>query len=247
MIRKSDWDAVHQQMMAEDRERLGEPPTTEEMVAYTRGELSAEDEARVRALLVCYPDLLRGLTQQFPAEDARPGEDGYLSEAELDHRWASMQKRLPRTQESGRVLQFWRLSTAIAAMLAIVFGALLFRAQSALHEPAIASDEQELMPDGRRGSEDRGTTLSGPGDVYVLSLRLMDQRPFDHYLVELREVGASRPKWTSGPLQRTGDDRFRVIVRRAVFKPGKYRLVLYGVDGTRRESLNTYSLTEPAR
>ena len=59
MITKSDLKAVFDQMTAEERQRLPEPPTVEEMLAYRRGELSADEESRVRELLICYPELLR--------------------------------------------------------------------------------------------------------------------------------------------------------------------------------------------
>ena len=74
MITKSDWEAVQQGMTAEDQRRLGEPPTAEEMLAYSRGELSGETAGRVRAWLAGNPDLVRALMEPFPADDAKPGD-----------------------------------------------------------------------------------------------------------------------------------------------------------------------------
>lgn len=42
---------------AQKRERLGGPPTPEEVVAFLRGELNEKEAARVQALLVYYPEL----------------------------------------------------------------------------------------------------------------------------------------------------------------------------------------------
>src|SRR5229473_3644267 len=61
MITKSEWQMVHHSMMAEERGHGGEPPASEEVFAYMRGELSPEDEARLRERLVNYPDLVRTL------------------------------------------------------------------------------------------------------------------------------------------------------------------------------------------
>src|SRR5688500_16910631 len=94
MITKSDWQAVHQEMTAEERRKLGEPPTTEEMLAYSHGELSAENVERVKAWLVCNPDMARALMEPFPSDDAKPGDADFLSEEELSKRWASLQQSI---------------------------------------------------------------------------------------------------------------------------------------------------------
>lgn len=57
MITKHDWDDALDAWTAGERERLGGPPAAEEIVAYRNGELSRADAARVRALLVYYPEL----------------------------------------------------------------------------------------------------------------------------------------------------------------------------------------------
>jgi hypothetical protein len=57
MITKNDWDAALDAWVAEERERLGGPPSRDELAAYLSGELPPAEEARVRALLVYYPGL----------------------------------------------------------------------------------------------------------------------------------------------------------------------------------------------
>src|SRR5687767_1942442 len=126
MIRKSDWQAIQEEMIAADRQQLGEPPTAEEMLAYTRGELSPEQEARVRQLLVSYPELVHTLTALFPTDD-----DDSLSRDEVSKRWTSFRSQIHgKETRGGKVLQFWRASTALAAGLALVFGGLLWREMS---------------------------------------------------------------------------------------------------------------------
>ena len=67
MITKTDWDDALDAWVDGECERLGGPPPQEQIVAYLRGELPPEEAARVRALLVYYPELTPLLTQQPPA------------------------------------------------------------------------------------------------------------------------------------------------------------------------------------
>src|ERR1043165_304475 len=72
MTNKSEWQEANRRVMAEQREKLGEPPTADEMLAYSRGELSESEEERIRDLLVAYPELSRMYAAPF-AEEAEPG------------------------------------------------------------------------------------------------------------------------------------------------------------------------------
>ncbi|HKO56970.1 MAG TPA: hypothetical protein VJ276_13930 [Thermoanaerobaculia bacterium] len=66
MSTRSEWEAAAEEFMATERERLGGPPTPEEVVAYARGELPEAEAARVRSLLVYYPELTSVLTEPAP-------------------------------------------------------------------------------------------------------------------------------------------------------------------------------------
>ena len=75
MTTKDDWDAALDVWAREERERLGGPPEPEEVVAFLRGELPPEEAARIRALLVYYPELNTLLDDAVPPEersDRRP-------------------------------------------------------------------------------------------------------------------------------------------------------------------------------
>ncbi len=246
MMTKTEWQAVNQAMMAEDRRRLGEPPTSEEMLAYARGELSAEEEARVRERLVAYPELVRTLTAPFPSVGAEPGDPDYMPDGELAAHWASLQKRMSR----GRVVQFWPALSAIAATLALVFGALLWQARVELREPRVTAwNEQLLLPDNQRGGGEPVTTLRPGGDAYVLVPALIDQRSFDGYRVEILDAAANPPRslWSMSGLRRRADDTFVIRIPRAFLGAGKYQVVLYGVNGAREERLASYTVrVQPA-
>ncbi|HYH09538.1 MAG TPA: hypothetical protein VEK11_20995 [Thermoanaerobaculia bacterium] len=66
MITKNDWLAAAEAYMADERERLGELPTPEEVVAYAHGELDENAANRVRAALVYEPALTDLLLEDVP-------------------------------------------------------------------------------------------------------------------------------------------------------------------------------------
>lgn len=250
MTNESDWQAVQQEMTAEDRRKLGEPPTAEEMLAYTRGELPAETAARVRAWLVCNPDLARALMQPFPADDAKPGDPDFLSPEELARHWTSLQQRIhaPATARMGRLLQFPSRWTALAAALALVFAGLYWQAESKvrrldreLREPR-ALESQLLLPDGRRGG-DQATPLTANGEHIVLDLALFNASRYETYRVEMSDE--TRPPWRSAAIRAADEEKLSVDVSREYLKPGKYRIVVYGLEGARQVRLDSYTLRVP--
>lgn len=240
MITKSDWQDALDGMTAEDRRRLGTAPTAEEVAAYMGGELAGEEEARVRELLVAYPELARTTTMPFPQDD-QP-----LPDEQLDRRWAEFQSRIapvPR-EEGGRVLQFWRVAAALAAALAVVFGALLWRAQVRLNEPRAAWQIAVLEMDGHRGPAGPATVVRPEGESLDLVVPLIGTSQYREYRLDL--VTAERTLWKSEPLRRDEDTTsFSISLPGAYLKPGRYRVELYGVDGAREEKLATYSLVVP--
>ena len=256
MTTNSDWQAVNAEMTAEERRKLGEPPTADEMLAYTRGELSTEAAGRVRAWLVWNPDLARALMEPFPADDAKPGDRDFLSQEELAKHWASLQQRIQDspTASTPRVLQFPSRWTALAAAVALVFAGLFWQAESKarrldreLHEPR-GLESQMLLPDGRRGVE-QATFLTAKGDRLVLDLALFNASRFETYRIEMRDETAdpARLPWRSAAIRPADEETLSIEVSRAYLKPGKYHLVVYGIEGTREERLDTYTLRVPAR
>jgi len=224
-----------------------EPPTAEEMLAYTRGELSSEEEARVQERLVAHPDLVRTLTEPFPTEGANPGDADYLSDAEFATHWALMQKRMRREMPAagGHVVQFWRYSTAIAATVAVVLGTLLLQTSLKLAQPRAVWEQQVLFPDGRRGASSETATLTAKGESVLLIMPLIGQRDYDRYRIEVVDAASERPIWRNDAL-RPEDDAFAILVPRRFLKPGTYRVVIYGISGAGEERLATYSVRAPA-
>lgn len=217
MITNADWQSVNRQLMADQRAELGDPPTADELQAYMEGKLSAEDEERIRELLVCYPDLARSLAEPFPAQ---PG-------------FFEM-----------HATTLYRGAAAIAAAVAILFGFLLWRDHHNAIDPRVSWKAVTLMPDGSRGAE-QPIILEAETD-YLLAPAILDQRQFAGYRVELLNVTTQpyRRVW-SGTRERREDDTFVVDVQRSFLKRGRYQLVVYGVEGTREEQLARYSIRVP--
>jgi hypothetical protein len=217
MITKADWQSVNQELMADQRERLGEPPTADELLAYMRGELPPEDEERVRELLVCYPELARSLAEPFPAQP------GFFET---------------------HAVSFYRVAAAVAAAVAILFGVMLWRSQQTGIDPRVSWKAVTLMPDGSRGAE-QPIVLEADTD-YLLAPAILDQREFAGYRVDLVDAGTRPPRvvW-SGRRERREDDTFVVDVQRSFLKPGRYQLVVYGIEGSRAEELARYTIRVP--
>jgi hypothetical protein len=245
MITKSELSAANSDLLTEDRLSIGEPPTAEEVLAYTRGELTTDQEARMRERLIAYPELMRTLTAPFP-EPAEPDHRDYLSDHEFARHWKALQKRRRQPQ---RGLPFWRAFGSIAAALAVVFGALLWRAQTELKKPQAVWEQQELYSDGRRGVDGEPAKLSADGESYLLVPMLGADVTADKLRAEISDVAAnsSRMVWSSRVVRRTSNGSFVILVPRDSLKPGTYRLVVYGVTGERQEPLNAFTFRVPAR
>lgn len=236
MITKSELQAIHGQKLAERRRRLGPPPSNEELFAFMRGELSPDDEARVRELLIAYPELARAMAEPFP-------EEGDLSEAELDAHWRSLQKRIHSDPVQRRV-RFWqRTSAALAAAMILAFCGIVWQRQASL-APRMATGAHLLLPDGQRGPGDEAATLiNADGESFLLIVSLIGRNDFEKYRLELTTTAASpRTLWTSPLLRRPENDTFRVVVPSAFLAPGRYQVVVWGVSGERQEALSSYSL-----
>jgi hypothetical protein len=238
MTTKSEFAAA---LMADDHQRRIEPPTAEEMLAYTRGELPADEAARIRERLIAYPELVRTLTAQFP-EAAEPGHPDYLSDDEFAGRWAALQKRRQRS-EGGRVLQFWRAFGAIAAALVVVLGAMLWHAQTELKNPHLLV-QQVLLPDGQRGGGDVATAVTAQGEFFLL-VPYVGESAAEGFRAEIAAVSSGKKIWTSDAVRRNPDDSVMIVVPRKYFGAGRYQVRLYGVTGARQELLSTYTIRVP--
>ena len=236
MMNQSDWNAVRDSLIADDRAKLGEPPTVEEILAYENGELSEKDAERVQQLLIAYPELARAYATPFPTDDAGlPGDV-------IDRQWNAF--RAGNHAGSGptaRVLQFWRGVAAIAATVAIVFGALLWQTRTELLRPRVLQ-EAVLTPDGRRGAAEQPLAITPTGDSVLFVVSLIGPTDYETYRLELVSGQSHKPVWSSDPLRDTSSHSFNVEIPSRTLPAGTYQMIAYGLRGNAREEVATYTV-----
>jgi hypothetical protein len=244
MTNKTEWQEANRRLMAEQREKLGDPPTAEEMLAYSRGEMSAEEEDRIRELLVAYPELARMYGAPFPEEP----EAGVSNEAVRDG-WKDVQRRLGVTVMPARARMRNYIPTTIAAALALVFFGLYVQAESRARDhardlPRVLGAPQELDPDGNRGAG-APTTLRKDGDAYLLKPRLLNQVHYPHYSIELHDMSGA--VWTSPSAQPDNEEAFQIVISHDFLRPGvRYQLRIFGIDGDTPRPVGSYDVIVPS-
>ena len=252
MTDKSEWQEANRELLAEARRKLGDPPTAEELLAYSRGELLESEEERIRDLLVAYPDLARMYGEPVP-DEPRPGDPDYLTDEQVTAGFNALRGLHPVAgAQRGRVVFLQYFPTAVAAVLAIVFFGLFVQAESRARYyaqqgsmPRMLAAPQELDPDGSRGPG-AATMLRKDGEAYLLKPRLINQVRHPHYQLELRDASGT-VLFTNKTAQPDEDDAFQLVVPHSFLLEGEtYRLVIYGVDGETREEAGSYALRVPA-
>lgn len=155
MARDSRWSNDLAALAEDERRRLGEPPTAEQLIAYRDGELPEAEAERIRDRLAVDPewaaiylDLKRSDAEVLAAEV--PG--GAVSDAEVDGGWRALAVEMgsaapaiaafeqePAEIPTGRRRQPYRRFLAMAATLVFGLGLVWFLA---------GPDRQEPLPDG---------------------------------------------------------------------------------------------------
>lgn len=227
MISRSDWQAVHDRMSEEERRNLGEPPTAEEVAAYLSGTLPAEAAARVRALLVAYPELARTLTTPFPADEAQPGDPGHFSDEQLDARWDAFRTR--HLGRGGRWIRLWQGVSAVAAALAVVATLSWWQARSELTQPRVASwNGQLLAPGAMRGAADAVPLVGREGEAFVIALAVLDA-PAGGDRVQILDA-RKNVVWESDLVPASAEHPLVVQVPAGVVTAGRYTIAYGGRD-----------------
>jgi hypothetical protein len=250
MMNQSDWDAVRDALIADDRANLGEPPSVDELLAYERGELSKEDAEHVQQLLVAYPELARAYATPFPSDDAQPGDSDYLASDVIDRQWNALRTsnrsgaaNVAGHGSTGRVLQFWPSVAAIAASIAIVFGAMLWQTRTELLRPHVLPEAALLMPDGRRGgAEPPQAAITPAGDSLLLVVSLVGTTDYDTYRLDLVSNDSRKRLWSSEPLRATTSNSFNVEIPSRTLPAGTYQVIAYGLRGNAQEQVATYTI-----
>jgi hypothetical protein len=231
MMNQSDWQAVNDSLIADDRAKLGDPPTADELLAYERGELSPEEAARVQQLLIAYPELAHAYATPFPDDDID------LPDGVVERQWKAFRASENR---GARVLQFWRGAAAIAATAALVFGTMLWQKQSAPLQPRVLA-EHVLTPDGARSVTSQHYAITSTGDSILLVVSIIGPTDYETYRLELVRESHDRI-WSSEPLRATSRNTFDVEIPSRALPPGTYQMIAYGLRGSAQEQVATYTI-----
>lgn len=225
MITKNDWDAALDEWVAAERERLGGPPTPEEVVAYTRGELTGADAARVRALLVYYPELTSLLTEVPP----------------------SSAPVVPLKRHAyGRMLPIAAgLVIALLTVLLVQSRWELARMSREQLEPYVHQTRHELRPLRARGATPEPPSYELPAgeERYLLALTIWESRAYHDYRIEIVRTSPPEPKpvWTTTGIQPVGGT-FELSVSRELLQAGSYRIDIYGRGDGEERRLESYRI-----
>lgn len=246
---KNDWADAARAFSQEELTRLGEPPTDDEVIAFSRGELTGATEARVRQYLVHVPELLDALTSPFPESNA----PRVLTTKELANDWTRLHARVEPSR-TGYAPQIWAIAASVAAlcMAGLLLQARMTnrRLEEELVRPRTNLESRLLLPDGRRGGGPAGeapTPLSAGSSDFVLAPALINAPLYAGYEVELLDLAATppRPIYTATGVERHTDNTLTIFVPRTFLPSGRYRLVVYGLEPSRRDPLATYTIRIP--
>lgn len=238
MISKTDLQAVLDEMRTEEHRTRPEPPTAEEMLAYRDGTLSAGEEARVREILLSWPELLHALMASVPADDAGDA----LPAAVLERQWQAMRGDLgiKRGSDRGaRILTFRNAITAIAAALAIVVGVVSWQQQREARRPRMLAQTSVIMSSSRGAAGGNPITVRAADDN-VLSVQLDGDARYESYRVVILD-DADHEIWR-GDAVRPQDETLSVFLPHSFTAPGPYWLVVHGIRDGGDETLARHGL-----
>jgi hypothetical protein len=222
MNTKADWDAAAAELMAAERERLGGPPSPEEVAAFVSGELSEAEAERIRALLAYYPELTSILTEPAP-----PPARGVLTPEELAHDRAALLARMPVPLAPRRRTPTWLAVAASALFLiAVGLGVQVQRLSSALHEPRVMSRHVLKPSPLERGPGRKVITELPAGESYRLAPDLDGFPGYERFRIDF--------------MGRRFDVRRGEEISVLRLEPGDYQFDLYGIDREGPQFLATY-------
>jgi anti-sigma factor RsiW len=172
-------------------------------------------------------------------------------------------RRQPQETGSYRGWRGWRataLAASLAGLVAVsgwVHSARQAQAPAGQTEIASVGHPQaatflSVSPDEavERGKAGQIADLPAGAPESVLALGSPRSSAYRDYDVEIRDAGnasgnGGRPLFTIHGVQRNPDGYYTLSVPKGSLKPGSYTIQVFGVEGSRREALETYSVRQP--
>lgn len=230
---KAEMHAAAEAVMAAERERLGGPPTPEEVGAFLQGELPAQEAERIRALLAYYPELTDLLLDPTP-----PVADDALTDEDLEHDRAALLARAgfsasPPSQPT--VTPFRRRISAASTWLSVAAGTTIlflggqnYQLRHTLREPSILAPRVYLeQANSKRGASQPEKTIYVRQSTPV-TLGLQGRPDGDRYHVEIVGGAEKIVSWENVTV-RNGE--LDLIIPAGSLQPGTY-IIEVELDGT---------------
>jgi hypothetical protein len=247
-------------MSALAREELKgtEHPSTANLLAYQRGEISPPQAAAIRehlSLCEACAALVLDAAHFFGDEE----EEKEATPADLEAAWQELratshptEQRLPSPAPALTPLPPRRRSLlrspALAYALAAVFaglslGLLFFRGASPPPRPQANVELYDLTPNAERGeaAEVKSIRFQSPEGSALLILNPSIQESSPRHGVRIRREDRV-VVWRSEDLVPQAQGGFHVSLPAGALRPGRYSLELYGIAGSGETSLGTYQI-----
>ncbi len=252
MIVPDELKAAARAVMAARRERLGDPPTPERLLAYKDGLLDDVERQEVEEKIAAFPEAARALAdlEAFPDVDAAEGVEE-ISDEELAAHWLRFHERITTGEaRPAEVIEIaerkalaprrWPSLSRLAAAAILAFGLGLGSGlviDRAVREPlppaavnvTIAYPEPEGTA-AERSSVPTVVELPESAGAWVLVLGLVDGPAGADYSATIEDPQGVEV-WTADGLRPTAAGTFHLVFRRDFLPPGDYRLSLHVGDG----------------
>ena len=261
MVTNKDWETAHREVLERGRKRVGDPPSPEELVAYSQGDLSPAEEERIRQKLAYYPDLAAALTDD---NDAFADDTPLLTKAELAADWNAIRKRVgPAIEDpvttipaylAKRRTGMWQWATAASFLIIALTGGLYLRSTSTiralreeLRRPRGNVERIVLVDETERGtahSAIQSITLHAPTEYVVIALTLEDESQVGPFRAEMRNLETEPPQviWT-GSVRRGSDGTFMIEMPRGFLGDRRHRIQLFVEDESRPIATYAFALS----
>jgi hypothetical protein len=249
MVSKSDWEDAYREAVERGRASVGPPPAPEELVAWSRGELSESEAAHMRERLAYYPDLAAALSED---DEAAEDEAPLLTREQLANDWELIQQRMAPTvspQVAAAKGMRWRAwMTAIPVLATFMFAGLWVRSlytigtlRRQIEQPRENVERVDLYAGVPRGAPSPTPIVLPPSTKHIFfTLNVAEELQARAFRVEIRNLDTTPPTviWKN-PVMRSRDGTFSIEVPRS-FLPGQtYQINLHADTSTEPIASNT--------
>lgn len=254
MVEHKEWETAYRETIERGRTRIGDPPTPEELVAWSRGELPENEAERMRERLAYYPDLAAALAED---DEAVEDEPPILTREQLETDWELIQQRMaspvsPRVAaaiSATKPARWSRWTTVVPVLTTLLFAGLFVRSRltidalrAEIARPKENVEQVELHSTVPRGPASARPIVLQPSTKYVvLGLRVAEDVRADAFRVEIRDLEVEPPAiaWKSA-ITRGSDGTFSMEIPRTFLTSRTYQIDLFA--STSAEPIATYTI-----